>query len=67
MHWDKGKLEQPDGAAQAGFKLLSMITDQYQQNEQSEHLIRWKGNHMLFSIKKTYRENSKESKLKSLS
>ena len=42
MHWDKGKLEQPDGAAQAGFKLLSMITDQYQQNEQSEHLIRWK-------------------------
>ena len=42
MHWDKGKLEQPDGAAQAGLELLLMITDQYQQKEQSEHLIRSK-------------------------
>ena len=42
MHWDKDKLEQLDSATQAGFELLLMITDQYQQKEQSEHLIRWK-------------------------
>ena len=35
LHWGKGKLEQLDGAAQAGFALLSMIIDQYQQNEGS--------------------------------
>ena len=42
MHWDKDKLEQLDSAAQAGFELLLMITDQCQQKEQSEHLITWK-------------------------
>ena len=39
LHWGKGKLKQLDGAAQAGFELLSMIIDQYQQNEQSERFI----------------------------
>ena len=33
MHWDKDKLEQLDSAAQAGFELLLMITDQCQQKE----------------------------------
>ena len=66
LNWDKGKLEQPGGAPQTGFELLSMITDQYQQNEQSEPFIRWEEeSHVV--IEKTYRQNSKESKLKSLS
>ena len=39
LHWDKGELEQLDGVAQAGIELLSLIIDQYQQNELSECFI----------------------------
>ena len=39
LHWGQGELEQLDGAAQAGFELLLMIIDQYQQTEQSERFI----------------------------
>ena len=39
LYWGKGELEQLDGAVQAGFELLSMIIDQYQQNELSEGFI----------------------------
>ena len=35
----QGELEQLDGAAQAGFELLLMIIDQYQQNELSKSFI----------------------------
>ena len=39
LHWGQGELEQLDCAAQAGFELLLMIIDQYQQIEQSESFI----------------------------
>ena len=39
LYWGKGELEHLGGAAQAGFKLLSIIIDQYQQSEQSERFI----------------------------
>ena len=39
LHWGQGELEQIDGAAQAGFELLLMIINQYQQIEQSERFI----------------------------
>ena len=36
---NKGELEQLDGVAQVGFKILSLIIDQNQQNELSEGFI----------------------------
>ena len=39
LHWRKGELEQLDGVAQAGIELLSLIIDQYQQNELSQCFI----------------------------
>ena len=39
LHWGQGELEQLEGATQAGFELLLMIIDQYQQIEQSERFI----------------------------
>ena len=39
LYWGQGELEQLDCAAQAGFELLLMIIDQYQQNELSKSFI----------------------------
>ena len=39
LQWNKGELEQLDGVAQVGFKILSLIIDQNQQNELSEGFI----------------------------
>ena len=39
LHWDEGELEQLHDAAQAGFGLILMIIDQYQQIEQSERFV----------------------------
>ena len=39
LHCGKGELEQLDSAAQAGLELISLIIDQYQQNELSEGFI----------------------------
>ena len=39
LHRGKGELQQLEGAAQVDFELLSVINDQYQQNDQLEHFI----------------------------
>ena len=39
LYCGKSELEQLDSAVQVGFELLSIIIDQYQQNDQSESFI----------------------------
>ena len=39
LHWDKGKLEELDCVVQASIELLSLIIDEYQQNEASECFV----------------------------
>ena len=58
LNWDKGKLEQPGGAPQTGFELLSMITDQYQQNQQSEPFIRWEEESHVVTASKRHTEKT---------
>ena len=39
LHLGKGELEQLDGVMQASIELLSLMIDQYQQNELSECFV----------------------------
>ena len=39
LHWNKGELEQLEGATQAAFELSSIAMDQYKKNDQSECFI----------------------------